>query len=177
MDTTGITEATMNVLDKPRPHFRKLGCSKPTPLFDHCSYQVGQACHYLRVIFVSFDDPRAVLCTSEEPLTLSEVSFLYCNCRSLILTDVDCGWGYVPVRCVMSFAIAQAQMGPKLVSVIQNSGGPLWGVVSVLKSIEIQSSHSEMSVRQVSVCRWGVSIRQGSTILHKTTGNQESSYL
>ena len=40
------------------------------PVFDHCSYQVGQTGHYPRVTFVSFDDPQAVLCTSEEPLTL-----------------------------------------------------------------------------------------------------------
>ena len=45
---------------------------------------------------------------------------LYCNCRSLILTDVDggCMW----LVSVHSFAIAQAQMGLKLVSIIWNNG-------------------------------------------------------
>ena len=46
------------------------------------------------------------------------VSVLYCNCRSLILTDVNGGC----VHYARSFAIAQAQIGPKLVSVIPNSG-------------------------------------------------------
>ena len=46
-------------------------------------------------------------------------------------------------RYTRSFAIAQAQMGPKLVSVIRNSGV---SAVEGLKSTVIQSRHSEMSV-------------------------------
>ena len=46
-----------------------------------------------------------------------------------------------------SFAIAQAQMGPKLESVIRNSGvSAVEGVLNVLKSMEIQSGHSEISI-------------------------------
>ena len=45
---------------------------------------------------------------------------LYCNCRSLILIDVNGGCG-LSVRYVRSFAIVLAQMGLKLVSVIWNS--------------------------------------------------------
>ena len=44
------------------------------------------------------------------------------------------------------FAIAQAQMGPKSASVIRNSGVSLLGDLNVLKSMEIQSGHLELSV-------------------------------
>ena len=60
---------------------------------------------------------------------------------------------WLSVRYARSFVSAQAQMGPKLVSVIQNSGvSTPEGVLSILKSMEIRSGHSEMSVvTQVSV--------------------------
>ena len=40
-----------------------------TPVFDNCSYLAGQANDYLHFTFVRFNDPWAVLCTSEELLT------------------------------------------------------------------------------------------------------------
>ena len=64
------TEAAMDVFDKPLMPFLKAGafvdqeraervCSKLTPVFGHCSYQVGIIYAFL-----------AVLCTSKVPLTL-----------------------------------------------------------------------------------------------------------
>ena len=60
---------------------------------------------------------------------------------------------WLSVHYARSFAIAQAQMGPKSVSVIWNSRvSDVEGVLNVLKSMETRSRHSEMSIiMQVSV--------------------------
>ena len=71
-------------------------------------------------------------------------------------------WVWLSVRYVRLFAIAQAQMGPKLVSIIQDSG--LFAVegFECLKSMKIHSGHSETFViSQVSAVE---SIKQGSTV-------------
>ena len=45
-----------------------------------------------------------------------------------------------------SFAVTQAQTGPKLVSVVRNGRVSAVEGLNVLKSMEIWSGHSEMSV-------------------------------
>ena len=51
---------------------------------------------------------------------------------------------WLSVRYARSFAIVQTQMGPKLVSIVRNSG--VSAVEGFFKSMEIWSRHSEMSV-------------------------------